>query len=363
MVYLDYNATTPIRPEVIELTSEVMAEHGNASSVHSYGRTARKRVETARKQIADLVGISAKQVIFTSGATESNNTILCGYKERPLLVSAIEHPSVYFCGREITEIPVTSDGVVQLNALENLLKEHPNPVVSVMMVNNETGVIQPIKEIAHMVKSYDGIMHTDAVQAAGRINVDFNDLGVDFMSLCAHKLGGPQGVGALICRQGLNPPKFIYGGGQERRMRAGTENVAGIAGFGLAIEIAQKEMGKFQALATLREKMEQAIKASSNRVAIYGDNVPRVSNTVSCSVEGVDSAVFLMNLDLEGIAISSGAACSSGAVKPSRVLLAMGVPEEIAKTGLRISMGWNTQSTEIDKFIESWTKLIRRMDV
>lgn len=362
MIYLDYNATTPIRPEVIEITAKAMNAHGNASSIHGCGRNARKMVEEARAHVGAMAGVSAKQVIFNSGATEANNTILRGYTDRPLLVSAIEHPSAYFCGRDIIEIPVLSNGLIDMNAFTSLLRKHKNPVVSVMLVNNETGVIQPVRDIARMVKEVDGIMHTDAAQAAGRIAIDFDELDVDFMSLCAHKFGGPQGVGALIFRQGMTFPKFIHGGGQEKRARAGTENVAGIAGFGEASRLAIRDLKEFQKLSTLRDKMIEGILASSPKVTVYGLDAPRVSNTVSCSVEGINSAIFLINLDLEQVCISSGAACSSGAVKPSRVLLAMGVSEEISKTGLRISMGWNTQEAEIEQFLKIWTKLIRRME-
>ncbi|MGE4313938.1 MAG: cysteine desulfurase family protein [Pseudobdellovibrionaceae bacterium] len=361
-IYLDYNATTPIRPEAIEAVTLAMQTHGNASSVHSFGRSARKMVEEARASVAKLAGVADKQVIFTSGATESNNMILRGFHDRPSFVSSVEHPSVYVCGRENGVIPVHENGLINLDALEEALQNEEIPaVVSLMYVNNENGIIQPVKEAAAIAHKYNAIMHTDAVQAAGRIPLDFDALDVDFMSLSAHKLGGPQGVGALIMRQGLNPPKFMHGGGQERRQRAGTENVAGIAGFGVAADLALRDLEKFQALAALRQKMEAGIKAASNRVRIYGEDVSRVSNTVSCSIEGIDSAIFLMNLDLEGIAISSGAACSSGAVQPSRVLLSMGVTEDIAKTGLRISMGWGTTEPEIDRFIEVWTKLVRRL--
>lgn len=363
MLYFDYNATCPIRPEVVKISHEVMSCHGNASSIHGAGRAARKHVETAREHVASLVGCAPKQVIFTSGATESNNTVLRGYADRPLLVATTEHPSVYFCGREdAVSIPVKESGLIDLEALEKLLKKHSRALVSIMMVNNETGVIQPTKEICDLVHAHEGIFHTDAVQAAGRFPLSFKDLDVDFMSLSAHKLGGPQGVGALITRQGVNPPKFMHGGGQERRCRAGTENVAGIAGFGEAARLATEQMDDFQALETLREKLETGLRQSSNRVRIYGEDAPRVANTTSCTVEGIDSAVFLMNLDLENVAISSGAACSSGAVKPSRVLLAMGVPEELAKTGLRISMGWNTKDAEIDQFLEKWNTCLKRMD-
>ncbi|MAQ71140.1 MAG: cysteine desulfurase [Alphaproteobacteria bacterium] len=362
-IYLDYNATCPIRPEVIEIVRETMTNHGNASSIHADGRQARKIVEDARAAVAGMVGASAKQVIFTSGASESNNTILRGFEDYRILISAIEHPSVYFCGRNVEIIPVNSNGLINLEKLEDLLQKSDQPtLVSVMMANNETGVIQPVKEITKLAKGYNATVHTDAVQAAGRFEVDFKDLDVDFMSLSAHKMGGPQGVGALIMRQGLNPPKFMYGGGQERRQRAGTENVSGIAGFGVAADLAVKEIEDFKALKTLREKMESHMRSSSNRVTIYGIDAPRVSNTIACTVKDMDSAVFMMNLDLEGVSISTGAACSSGQVKPSRVLMAMGVPEELAKTGLRISMGWDTKEAEIDRFLEIWTKLIQRLD-
>lgn len=361
-IYLDYNATTPMRPDTLALVARVMGEVGNASSVHSHGRAARKHVEDARVHVAALVGVRPAQVVFNSGATEANNTALHGLEGKRVLISAIEHPAVMNSVPHAEKIPVTSDGLVDMDAYRAMLNDGPAPaMVSVMMVNSETGVIQPIKEIAALAKEKGALVHTDAVQAAGRIPLNFNDLGVDYMSLSAHKIGGPQGVGTLIYREGLPPPKFMRGGSQEMHQRAGTVNVAGIAGFGHAATAALSELADYERITALRDHLEKAIRSVSNEVVIYGANAPRVGNTSDIGLPGAAAETQLMNLDLEGISVSSGSACSSGAFKASHVLTSMGVSEEDAKSALRISIGWATTAAEIDALIAGWTKMHSRM--
>ncbi len=363
-VYLDYNATARIRPQVIELVRKVMGEVGNASSVHGFGRAARKYVEDARTQVADLINVRAPQVIFNSGATEGINTVLCGFKDKRILISAIEHPAVLESAPHSEKIPVTEDGVVDLAAFEKLLKDGAPPaLICVMLVNSETGVIQPVKEIAEIAKTHspETLVMTDAVQAAGRIPLDFNDLGADFMVLSAHKMAGPQGVGALIFREGVSFEKFMCGGGQESRQRAGTHNTAGIAGMGLAAQLAGENLPAYEDITKLRDTLENEIRKATNRAVIYGANAPRVGNTSNIGLSGADAQTQLMSLDLEGFAVSSGSACSSGAWKASHVLTAMGADEAEAKSALRISLGWATTSAEIDAFIKAYKKMADRL--
>ncbi|MGB1076766.1 MAG: cysteine desulfurase family protein [Bdellovibrionales bacterium] len=361
--YLDYNATCPIRPEVIEGVVFAMETLGNPSSIHQEGRQARKLVETARAKVSDLVGCSAKQVIFTSGATESNNMLLKGYApHRRILISATEHSSVIRAGVKAELIPVHSSGLINLDALKALLEEDTRPVfVSIMAVNSETGVIQPIKEISALLSDYDSIFHTDAAQAVGRIPVYFPSMGVQFLSLSGHKIGGPQGIGVIVMENGTNPPTLIEGGGQERRQRAGTENVAAIHGLGIACEIALDNLEEFQKLGVFQSTLEKALKASNTDIVINGENAPRVANTTSLCLKGFDASTLLMSLDIEGIAVSTGSACSSGSVEPSHVLKAMGHSDSNAKSGLRISTGWATTQDDIDAFLKAWNKILERL--
>lgn len=367
-VYLDYNATTPLKPAARDAMIAAMNVVGNASSIHSFGRAARKRIEDAREQVGKLVGAAPKQVIFNSGATEGNNTILRGFAGTRILISAIEHASVIECGAALNaeKIPVTADGVVDLQALENMLKAGPSVgLVSVMLVNNETGVIQPVADVAKLARAYGAASHCDTVQAAGKIPINIDDLGIDFITLSAHKIGGPQGIGAIVTANGtiscLPTPIFIVGGGQERRLRAGTENVPAIAGFGAAAHAALTDINDYQKLGALRDRIETALVQTSNSIKIYGTNAQRVPNTTAFVVPGVPAETMLMNLDISGIAISSGSACSSGTVKPSHVLAAMGVTPDDAKSGLRVSLGWATTANDVDRFIEVWQNTAKRM--
>lgn len=360
-IYLDYNATAPIRPEVLKLVTEIMGTVGNASSVHGHGRAARKYVEDARGQVAALCSVDSDQVVFTSGATESNNTILHGFKDKRVLISAIEHPAVLESAPHAEKIPVTSNGVIDMDAYTKILNEGDTPaLVSVMLVNSETGVIQPIAEMAKMAKEKGALFHTDAVQGAGRIDLNMTKLGVDFMSLSAHKMSGPQGVGAIITRAGLDLPKFMLGGGQEKNCRAGTHNTAGIAGMGLAAELAQNNIAQYQDITKMRDMLEAEIRNVSNSAVIYGTEAPRVGNTSNVGLPRMPAETQLMALDLEGICVSSGSACSSGSFKASHVLTAMGADETEAKSSLRISLGWATTSADIDAFLKAWSKLAQR---
>jgi cysteine desulfurase len=347
MIYLDHNATTPARPAVIDAVAEAMRIHGNASSVHKAGRDSRALVEDTRKIIAAALSADPKGVIFTSGATEANNAVLKSYTGK-ILVSGIEHPSVLEAAPNAVRIPAGPDGLIDLHALEGLLEGAS--LVCVMLVNNETGVIQPIEKIAGLAKAKGCRVHCDAVQAFGRIPISMN---VDYMTLSAHKMGGPQGVGALVVAPGAPPVKLIHGGGQERRQRAGTENVAGIVGFGVAVQNA--DPAEFQKLASLRNIIEQTIPG----ITVFGQSAARVANTSCFALAHVPADTQLMALDLAGICVSSGSACSSGSVKPSHVLEAMGIAPDLANCALRVSLGWNTTRDDVDAFIKTYMQMTK----
>lgn len=358
-IYLDYNATAPLRPEARDDMIRAMEQTGNPSSIHGYGRAARKLIEDARAHVASLTGVKPMQVIFNGGATEGNNTILSGFKGQRVLVGAAEHPSILEAMPDAIKIPLTRDGLIDMEAYADFIKDGA-ALVSVQYVNSETGVIQPIKAIAALAKQHGAMMHTDAVQAAGRIAIDFHDLGVDYLTLSAHKFGGPQGVGALIFRETLQVPNLLKGGGQERRQRAGTENVVAIAGFGAAAKTALTTLADYQKLGALRDKLESALRAARNDAVIYGESAPRVANTADIGLNGVPAETQLMAMDLAGVAVSSGSACSSGTLKPSHVLMAMGASETDAKSALRFSLGWATTEADIDKAIAAWVDMANR---
>jgi len=358
--YFDWNATAPLRPEAHAAVTAALGVTGNPSSVHGAGRAARRLVETAREQIAALVGVNARDVVFTSGGTEANMLALSPALGDTLLVSAIEHPSVRSGGRFATagEIPVTAAGTVDLAALESLLAGRSRPLVSLMLANNETGVIQPVAEAAALVHAAGGHLHVDAVQGPARIACDFRALGADLMTLSSHKIGGPQGVGALIRREGLPLDPHIQGGGQERGARAGTENVAGIAGFGAAADAVRQSWVKEAAqMAVLRDKLEVGMKAIAPRAVVFGAEASRLPNTTLFSVTGMKAETAVIAFDLEGVAVSSGAACSSGKVTPSHVLAAMGVAPELARGAIRVSLGYATSDDDVGTILKAWEKL------
>jgi len=368
--YLDWNATAPLRPSARAAMIEALDQAGNPSSVHAEGRVARQIVERARAQVAALAAADPGQVTFTSGATEANAMALSpGWSGRPgrpslerLLVSAVEHPSVLGGGRfgpdRTHAIAVDADGVVVGDALRALLRGVP-AMVSVMLANNETGVVQPIREIAEVVHEAGGLLHVDAVQAPGRVACDFNNLDADLMTLSSHKIGGPKGVGALIAKAGLHLHEpLIAGGGQERGLRGGTENVAGIAGFGAAAaDIASQRATEAPHLLRLRERLEAGLRAVTPEAIIFGERAERLPNTTAFSHPGLRAETAVIAFDLAGAAVSSGAACSSGKVQPSTVLSAMGVDPALARGAIRVSTGHSTKDQDIERFLSAWTKL------
>lgn len=360
--YLDYNATTPLKPEVKEAMVAAFDIIGNASSIHSFGQSARSVVESARKKMAELLGCRDTNIIFTSSATEANNTVINGLPEcSQILVSASEHPSVINATDKAQTIKLHGNGVIDLSHLEELLKNKPSPsLVSVHAVNSETGVIQPVKEIAQLVHNYGGIFHCDAVQAAGRLKIDYLDWGADFITLSAHKIGGPQGIGALIAAD-LRPfTPFIKGGGQEKRRRAGTENIVGIIGFVKALELAVTDWQNYNAnLSQLQELVEDKLRAKNIGIQIVGYDAPRVCNTVNIITPKITSETQLMFMDINGVAVSSGSACSSGTVKSSHVLKAMNVADNLAQCSIRLSMGWNTKKADIDRFMAVFDEMLK----
>ena len=365
-VYLDYNATAPIRPAVIETVAEHMAMVGNASSVHGAGRGARDVIETARKQVASLVGAQSKQVTFTSGGTESNNIAILGGNYERVLVGAGEHPSVLGVHPDAVIIPTLPTGVIDRDALDKLLTDGKgkNTLVCIMHANNETGVINPIQDISLQCVLAGAKLHVDAIQSAGKMPVDFLMMGVHSMSLSAHKIGGPQGVGALIADPAMNLRSIHKGGGQEQGTRAGTENVAGIAGMGMACRLAEQDLqeGKSAQLQHLRDHMESEILAKiGTHITIVGADAERTPHTSCIIANGVPATTQLMNLDLAGIMVSSGSACSSGSVKPSHVLMAMGYDTDTAGCAIRISLGWDTTPAHMDTFLNAYIPLIERI--
>ena len=360
-IYLDFNATAPTRPEVIDAMAEAMRAGGNASSVHATGRAARALVEQARRRVAALVNASTENVIFVGSGTEANNQVLRCAGRPTLVISAIEHESVLLAREDAIVVPVHANGVVDLTALEAQLAEvDGSAIVSIMAANNETGILQPIADIASLAHRHGALIHTDAIQAAGKIPVDMAALGTDFLSLSAHKIGGPQGVGALICRDRSLLARLVHGGGQEAGLRAGTENVAGIAGFGVAAVSAQAGLEQFAALGVLRDSLEHRLAALAPNLTVFGQNQGRLPNTSKIATPGLSSEVQVMGLDLAGIAISAGSACAAGRVEAPYVLTAMGVAEDLAVCAVRISLGWTTTGDDIDRLVESWRALYER---
>ncbi len=372
--YLDHNATSPLRPEVADVVLRALQLPGNASSVHAEGRAARAEIEVARDKVARLVGARAKNVVFTSGGTEAANLALTpGFRRlgqaaaARLLLGAAEHPCVLnghrFPVDAVDIIPVDGSGILDLTWLAAHLERAGDQrvLVSVQLANNETGVIQPVAEAARLVHAHGGLIHTDAVQAAGKIPVDLAELGVDALTLSAHKIGGPKGIGAVILAsdQFEITERLIRGGGQEKGFRAGTENVAAIAGFGAAAEIAldklDREAGRLRAL---RDEAEAQVRRIAPDAVVVASEAERLPNTFAFAIPGLKAETALIAFDLAGVALSSGSACSSGKVRRSHVLDAMGVEPALSEGDLRVSLGWTTTKEDVIRFAEACERVV-----
>jgi cysteine desulfurase len=368
-VYLDWNATTPLRPQARDAMAAAWDLCGNPSSVHAEGRQARKLIEDARARVAGAVGALPRNVIFTSGGTEANALALTsglrrgsGLPAERLVVSAIEHASVLAGGRfppeAIETVGVARSGLLDLDHLREILGDGPPALVSVMLANNETGAVQPVAEAGEIVHAAGGLLHVDAIQALGKIPFDISEMNADLVTLSAHKIGGPKGVGAVVLAEGLlGFEPLLRGGGQELGRRAGTENVAGIAGFGAAVKAA---MGSLESdavrLESLRDRLENGLRDTTDAV-VFADGAPRLPNTTLFTVPGLKAETAVIGFDLAGVAVSSGSACSSGKVQPSHVLEAMGFGPELAQGAVRLSLGWSTSDADIDRCLEAWRKL------
>ncbi|MHA7772703.1 cysteine desulfurase family protein [Roseibium sp. M-1] len=374
-IYLDHNAGAPLRDSVRVAMIEVLSDAGNASSVHAHGRRARGRIEAAREQVARLCNARNRAVTFVSGGTEANMTALSPswqdqgapvYLDK-LFRSAVEHPSVVTGGRfpvaDQVVLTVDDAGRVELDALEETVREADPSLISVMAANNETGVVQPLAKIGEIAARYGHFFHVDAVQAAGRMTIDVETWQADAVTLSAHKFGGPQGIGAVVVRSTARVPSpLMVGGGQENWRRGGTENVAAIAGFGIAAEDALEEAADTRHLAKIKARLETGLKSVCPATVFFGETAERLANTSCFAVPGIPAETALIAFDLEGMSISSGSACSSGKVSVSHVLTAMGVPEDLARCALRISMGWNTGEGDIDRLLDLWPRIVDRLN-
>ena len=374
-VYLDHNASTPLAPEVVDAVARALADlFGNASSIHSYGQRAKAALDDARTHVARLIAAEPGDIVFTASGTEADNLALRGVVDaagpsRPrVIVTAVEHEAVINTaqamgrrGTPVTILPVDAAGVVQPSALEDALGSDV-AVVSVLLANNETGVIQPIEALARQARARRVVFHTDAVQAVGKIAVDVAALGVDLLSLSAHKFGGPKGAGALWVRRGTPMAGVITGGRQERNRRAGTENVPAIVGLGAAARLAKARLTEESARQTrLRDTLEVGILGVVPGTAVNGAGAPRVPNTTNIAFEKVEAESLLIALDLEGIAVSTGAACSSGTLEPSHVLRAMGLPQGRVQSSIRFSVGTTTTEQDIDRVLSVLPALVQRL--
>ncbi|MBU6320352.1 MAG: aminotransferase class V-fold PLP-dependent enzyme [Alphaproteobacteria bacterium] len=366
-IYCDYNATAPLRPEARLAISDAFAEGGNPSSVHAEGRRARARLEAARETVAACIGACREDLVFVSGGTEAVSGPLAAALEAcggGLLASGLEHEAVSSLAGTPLAWPATPEGRADLSWLEKALAREVSagrrPVVSLMLVNNETGVVQPVAEAARLVRAVGGLIHCDAVQALGRISVAVTDLDVDYLSLSAHKVGGPQGMGAFFIRPGAPFHPRQTGGGQELGRRAGTEAVALAAGFAAAAEAALRDMDAYRALAGPRDRMEARLQAAAPDLRIHGQGAGRVAGVSCFGVDGLSADTQIMALDLAGFALSAGAACSSGKVRASRVLTAMGLSDTAARCAVRASFGWGSRPGDMDALAEAWIGFVRR---
>lgn len=360
-IYLDYNATAPIRPEVIKVMVEVMEEGGNPSSIHSIGRKAKSRMEEARSTIAGMINCRPQMIVFTSGGTEANNMAVFSSGKSRMITTNAEHDSIRsvsdrFDGT-VDVLSVDQDGIIDLDELEKLLeKGGENTIISVLYANNETGVLQDVKAISEIAHAAGALVHIDAIQALAKVPLDFMALGVDMMSISSHKTGGPQGVGALVALEKLPVRSFILGGGQEVGRRGGTENIAGIAGFAKAVSMVPESLEKMNELEAWRDEIEEKLQEHASQACFLGKNARRLPNVSTIYMPGVTSETQVMNFDLDKICISSGSACSSGKVKSSHVIDAMSSDKNIATSTIRMSLGWGSEHSNVDAFIASWKK-------
>lgn len=360
-IYLDYNATAPVYPEVIDAVSAALRDLGNSSSVHAEGRSVRGNIEDARDSVGKLVGLPSQSITFTSGGTEANATIVRGLAASGTVsetyCSAVEHPSVLEHIAPHRHIAVNEDGQINLGKLEEAMAQQQAPfLMCVMLANNETGVIQPVREVSDLVHERGGLVLCDAVQCPGKVALDFDSLGADFLSFSAHKIGGPQGVGCFVTNTDVALEPIMIGGGQEKRRRSGTENAPGIVGFGVAARITA-ERDDVERIGNLRDQLEVALLEARPNAYIFGQNAPRISNTTNVSIPGISSERQLIKMDLAGFSLSAGSACSSGKVSASHVLLAMGASEDMAQSAIRISIGTGTSWQDLEKFVAVWAAL------
>ena len=375
-IYFDHNATTPVDPEVADVVSKTIRDDfGNASSVHHFGQQAKALLDDARTAIAELIGAEPSEIVFTSGGTEADNFAIRGVAEaleptgrRHLIASAIEHEAVLNTfkalarrGWKTTLLPVDASGIVRADALTDALTDQ-TALVSVMHANNELGTVQPLAALAGLARARGALFHTDAVQSVGKLDVNVRELGVDLVSLSAHKFNGPKGVGALWIRRGTRIGAILTGGKHERNRRAGTENVPAIAGLGVAARLAaRKSDAEGRRLATLRNRLEEEVLARIPGTAINGVRQPRVPNTTNISFDGIEAESLLIALDLEGIAVSTGSACSSGTLEPSHVLRAMGLPAHRTQNSIRISLGAGNTDEEVSYFLEKLPGVVTKL--
>jgi cysteine desulfurase len=361
-VYLDHNATTPVEPEVLEaMLPFLSADFGNAASIHSFGQWARAAVETARESVAALIGARPQEIVFTSGGTESDNHAIFGIveaaggRDKHVITTAIEHEAVLnTCqalekqGVSVTYLSVDGEGRIDLEALRRAISRE-TVLVTIMHANNELGTVQPLEEIGRIAAEADVYFHTDAVQSAGKLPIDVRSMGVDLLSLSGHKLYAPKGIGALYIKSGTRLRQLLYGGHHQRGLRPGTENVAGIVGLGKAAEMAWRSLAEdARRVSVLRDKLEHGLLARISDSSVNGSRSPRTPNTTNLLFHGVEGEALVIALDLKGLACSTGAACSSGAVEPSHVLTAIGLPPEEARASLRFSLGRHTTAEDID---------------
>lgn len=370
-IYLDHNATTPVREEVVDAMADILRSgFGNPSSVYQEGAAARARLEQARAQVASLLGAETSEIRFTSGATEANNTLLLGLLEPGdhVVTTAVEHPSVLAPldllesrGVAVTRVSPDEDGCVAADAVLDAIRP-ATKLVSVIWANNETGALQPVEAIAEGARARGVLMHSDATQGVGKLVIDLARVPLDYLSTSAHKLGGPKGAGALFVRDGRAAPAYLLGGGQEKGMRGGTENVAGLVGFGVACALAEVEIDdRLARYASLRDRLWQGLQAALDGLRWNGDPKRALVNTLSVEFEGVAGEVLVQALDLEGVAVSAGAACHSGSIDPSKVLTAMGRTPEQARASLRLSVGHGLDEAAIDEAVALFARLVPRV--